>query len=159
MRRNRQAFTLIEISISVLIMLLLLVMAVPSLQGVMADRRLRRSYDDLNKFVRLAQQRSVEDRRPYLIEWRKDHLILRPEAFAKGEDPKVATATFPLQKGDAFLLTLPAALTKNPPAEWVFWPAGICEPATVSYKGVPGSWTANYSSLTARGELSNYATN
>ena len=157
MRRHRQAFTLIEISIAVFIMLLLLVMAVPSLQGVMADRRLRRSYDDLNKFVRLAQERSVTDRRPYLIAWRKDHLILRPEAYAKGEDKK-PTATFLLQKGDAFVLTLPAALVENPPAEWVFWPSGTCEPAVVFFKGVEGSWTASYSSLTARGVLSNYAT-
>ena len=158
MRRNRQGFTLIEISISVFIMLLLLVMAVPSLSGVMADRRLRRSFDDLNKLVRMAQERSIADRRPYLIAWQKDHLVLRPEAFTKDEEPG-PTATLQLHKGDAFLLSLPAALTEDPPAEWAFWPSGTCEPAVVSFKGVDGSWTAKYSSLTARGELSNYATN
>jgi type II secretory pathway pseudopilin PulG len=158
MRRNRKGFTLIEIAISVFIMMLLLVMAVPSLSGVMADRRLRRSLDDLNKLVRLAQERSVADRRAYLIVWEKDHLVLQPEAFAKGEE-KTATATMALRKGDAFLLTLPAALTENPPAEWAFWPSGTCEPAVVSFKGVDGSWTAKYSTLTARAELSKYATN
>ena len=122
MRRDRHAFTLIEISISVFIMLLLLVMAVPSLQGVMADRRLRRSFDDLNKFVRLAQERSVADRRPYLIAWQKDHIILRPEAYAKGEDPKVPTATFLLQKGDAFVLELPAALVESWNPFWTRFP-------------------------------------
>ncbi len=139
------------------IMLLLLVMAVPSLQGVMADRRLRRSFDELNKLVHLAQQRSVDDRRPYLIAWRKDHLVLVPQAFAKGEE-KVPTATMTLRPGDAFLLDLPAALIEKPPAEWIFWPSGTCEPAIVSFKGVDGAWTAKYSSLTARAELSNYAT-
>ncbi|MEP6821917.1 MAG: prepilin-type N-terminal cleavage/methylation domain-containing protein [Chthoniobacterales bacterium] len=158
MRRNRHAFTLVEIVIAIFIMILMLLIAVPSMQGVMADRRLRRSFDDLNKFVRLAQERSVADRRSYLIVWQKDHLILRPEAYMKGEDPKVPTAQFPLQKGDAFLLTLPAALVDDPPAEWVFWPSGTCEPAVVSYKGVDGSWTANYASLTARGTLSSYET-
>lgn len=158
MRRHRHAFTLIEITIAVFIMLLLLTIAVPSLRGVMADRRLRRSFDDMNKFVRLAQERSVADRRPYLIAWRKDHLILRPEAYTRDEDAKVPTANFPLRKGDAFLLSLPAALVDDPPAEWVFWPSGTCEPAIVSYKGVDGSWTAKYSSLTARAALSNYAT-
>ncbi len=158
MRRNCHAFTLIEIAIAVFIMLMLLALAVPSLQGVMADRRLRRSFDDLNNFVRLAQERAVAERRPYLIAWRKDHLILRPEAYTKEEDPKVPTATFALRKGDAFVLTLPAALIEDPPAEWVFWPAGVCEPAVVYYKGVEGTWTANYSSLTARAELTNYET-
>lgn len=158
MQRQRQGFTLIEIAIAVFIMLLLLSLAVPSLQGVMADRRLRRSFDDLNRFVRLAQERSVADRRVYLIAWRKDHLILRPEAYTEDEDKDVPTATFSLHKGDAFLLKLPAALVKEPPAEWAFWPSGTCEPAIVSYKGVDGTWTAKYSSLTARAELSDYVT-
>ncbi len=158
MRRSRHAFTLIEVAIAVFIMLMLLAISVPSLQGVLADRRLRRSYDDLNKFVRLAQERSVADRRPYLIAWQKDRLIVRPEAYAKGEDKKVPTAIYALRPGDAFLLSLPAALIEDPPAEWAFWPSGTCEPAVVSYKGVDGAWTANYSSLTARAQLSNYAT-
>ncbi|HMJ07228.1 MAG TPA: prepilin-type N-terminal cleavage/methylation domain-containing protein [Chthoniobacterales bacterium] len=156
MRRNRGGFTLIEIAISVFIMLLLLALSVPSLTGVMADRRLRRSLDDLSKLVHQAQERSVADRRPYLIAWRKDHLVLQPEALAKGEKASL-TATMQLRKGDAFLLTLPAALTDHPPAEWVFWPSGTCEPAIVSFKGVDGSWTAKFSSLTARPEVSNYA--
>ena len=158
MRRHRHAFTLIEVAIAVFIMLMLLAISVPSLQGVMADRRLRRSFDDLNKFVRLAQDRSVAERRPYLIAWKKDHLILRPEAYTKDEDDKVPTATLRLRNGDAFVLTLPAALIDDPPAEWIFWPSGSCEPAVVYFKGVDGTWTANYSSLTARAALTNYAT-
>lgn len=146
---------MIEIAIAVFIMLMLLLLAVPSLNGVLADRRLRRSLDAMNNLVRTAQERSVADRRPYLILWDKDRLVLRTEAMEKGEDPE-PTAILPLQKGDAFVLQLPAALTDDPPAEWVFWPSGTCEPAVVSYKGVDGSWTANYSSLTARPVLSRY---
>ena len=157
MRRNQRGFTLIEIAISVFIMLLLLVMAVPSLSGVMADRRLRRSLDDLNKLVRTAQERSIADRRPYLIVWEKDHIIVRPEAFAKGENAG-PTATMQLRRGDAFQLSLPAALVEDPPAEWAFWPSGTCEPAIISFKGVDGSWTARYAGLTSRPELSDYAT-
>jgi len=155
MRRNRQAFTMIEIAIAVFIMLLMLMLAVPSMRGVMADRRLRRSLDDLNNLVRTAQERSVADRRVYLISWQKDHLVLRPEALARGEDP-APTATLPLRRGDALELQLPAALSKNPTADWAFWPSGTCEPAIVTYKGNDGSWTASYSPLTARAELSNY---
>ena len=156
MRRNRQAFTLIEIAIAVFIMLMMLSLAVPSLRGVMADRRLRRSLDELNSLVRTAQERSVLDRRAYLISWQEDHLEVRPEAFAKGEQT-APTASMKLRRGDAFVLQLPAALADDPPADWAFWPSGTCEPAVVTFKGVDGTWTASFSPLTARPELTNYA--
>jgi len=156
MRQNRQAFTLIELAIAVFIVLLILMLGVPSLNGVMADKRLHRSLDDLNGLVRQAQQRSMLERRAYLIAWDKDQLVLRPEALAKGESTE-PVARLQLRRGDAFILQLPAALTEDPPAEWVFWPSGTCEPATVKFKGVDGSWTANYATLTARPELASYA--
>ena len=157
-RRNVQAFTLMEIVMAVFILMLLLFLGVPSLNGVLSDRRLRRSLDEMNRFVRLAQERSVKERRAYLISWQDDHLILRPEAVMKDDDPE-PVATMQLRKGDAYVLNLPAALAEDPPADWAFWPSGTCEPAVVSYKGVDGAWTANYSALTARAELANYATN
>ena len=156
-RRKDEAFTLIEIVMAVFILLLLLFVGVPSLNGVLADRRLRRSLDEMNKFVRLAQEKAVVERRAYLISWQKDHLILRPEAIMKDEDPE-PVAALQLRKGDAYVLNLPAALADDPPADWAFWPSGTCEPAVITYKGVDGSWTANYSALTARADLANYAT-
>src|SRR6202011_2969694 len=136
-----RAFTLIEIVIAVFILLLL---AVPSLNGVLANRRLQRSLDGFNNLVRQAQELSVAQRRAYLIVWSKKGIILRPEVFARDEDPKPA-AVFQLNRGDVLRLMLPAALTKNPPPEWIFWPTGTCEPAIVQFKGGSGSWTANYS--------------
>lgn len=156
MRKNQQAFTLIEIAIAVFIMLLLMAIAVPSLSGVLANRRLQRSLDQFNSLVRAAQERAVTDRRPYLIAWGKDQIILRSESVPKSEDPK-PTSVLRLQRGDAFLLKLTAALTKDPPAQWIFWPTGTCEPATVTYKGVDGTWTADYGALTARPEITRYA--
>ncbi len=156
MRREREGFTLIEIAIAVFIMLLMLMLAVPSMNGLMADRRLQRSLDNLNKLVQQAQDRSVTERRPYLIAWEKDRLALRPEALRKGEDPG-PVATINLSRGDAFTLKLPAALTETPAAQWVFWPTGTCEPAIVGFKGVDGTWTATYSPLTARPQISSYA--
>ncbi len=155
MRTNRNAFTLIELAIAVFILLIILMLGVPSLNGVLADRRLRRSYEGLNNLVRQAQERAIADRRTYLIRWDKKQITLEPEALIKGES-KEPVATLPLQKGDAFILQLPAALLPEPPAEWAFWPSGTCEPARVQFKGVDGSWTATYSPLTARGELTNY---
>lgn len=155
--RHCRAFTLIEIAISVFILLLLMLLAVPSLNGVLADRRLHRSYDNFNILTRQAQELSMKERRPYLIVWRRGKITLQPEGFAKDEEKK-PTAVLEVARGEVFALTLPAALAKTPPPEWIFWPSGNCEPAIVEFKGRNGSWTADYSALTARGELRRYAT-
>ena len=155
MQRFR-AFTLIEIALSIFILLLLLVLAVPSLSGVIANRRLKQSLDSFNQLVRQAQERSVTERRAYLIVWGKNSVLLRPEVFAGDEEEKFA-AVFRLTKGSWIKVLLPAALMSKPPAEWIFWPSGTCEPATVQFRGPAGAWTANYSPLTTQPELTQYA--
>jgi len=156
MRQRNGAFTLIEIAIAVSIMLLLLLLAVPSMSGVLADRRLHRSLDSFNKLVREAQERSLAERRAYLIVWQKDRVLLRPEVLQK-KDSATPAAVIKLARGEAFTLSLPAAMTEHPAAEWIFWPTGTCEPAVVRFKGASGSWTANYSALTGQAEVANYA--
>ena len=151
-----RAFTLIEIIIAVAILTILLLMAVPSLSGVIASNRLRASLDEFNNLVRQAQERSVAEHRAYLIVWGDKDVIVQPEAFAKDEEKK-AVATFALANGTVLTLTLPAALTSKPAGEWIFWPTGTCEPAIVRFAGRAGTWTANYSPLTGHGELANYA--
>ena len=153
--RRRDGFTLIEIAIAVVILLVVLLLAIPSLNGVLADRRLRRSLDDVNRLVLQAQERSISERRSYLIVWRDKQFALRPEEFLKGEDRK-PVATLRWLKGDTFTLTFPAAIDEEPPSEWIFWPSGNCEPAVVTYRGANGAWKAKYSALTARPELVNY---
>ena len=155
MQRFR-AFTLIEIALSIFILLLILVLAVPSLSGVIANRRLKQSLDSFNQLVRQAQERSVTERRSYLIVWGKSSVLLRPEVFAEGEEEK-PTAALGLSKGSWIRISLPAALLGKPPAEWIFWPSGTCEPATVQFRGPAGTWTANYSPLTGQPELTQYA--
>ena len=157
MRRN-DGFTLLELAIAVFIMLILLMLAVPSLDGVLADRRLRRSLDDFNGLVRQAQERSIVERRSYLIVWHEGKIGLKPEGLMKGEDP-APVATLSLGKGESLNFVFPAAMMEDPPAEWIFWPSGNCEPAVVTYQGSNGRWTANYSALTARGEILSYAAN
>ncbi|HYR23825.1 MAG TPA: prepilin-type N-terminal cleavage/methylation domain-containing protein [Chthoniobacterales bacterium] len=156
MQRSR-AFTLIEIVITVAILSVLLLMAVPSLSGVLTDRRLRASLDGFNNLVRQAQERSVAEHRSYLIVWGDNDVLVQPEAFAKDEEKK-PVATFAVEKGSALTLKLPAALTSKPAGEWIFWPTGTCEPAIVEFTGRAGTWTANYSPLTAHAELTKYAT-
>ena len=155
MQRFR-AFTLIEIALSIFILLLILLLAVPSLSGVIANKRLKQSLDGFNQLVRQAQERSVIERRAYLIAWGKNSVVLRPEVFAKDEEEK-ATAVFRLAKGSWIRISLPAALTDKTPAEWIFWPSGTCEPAKVQFGGPAGTWTADYSPLTAQPELTQYA--
>ncbi len=155
MRRAR-GFTLIEIAISVFILMIIMLLAIPSVSGVLADRRLQRSLNAMNEIVRQAQEHAVREHRTYLIVWQKKNVILRPEAIDKADgDAPVASLT--LDKGHAFLLRLPAALEKNPLAQWIFWPSGNCEPANVSFKGPDGTWEVNYSPLTARPEIVRYA--
>ena len=152
--RRCSGFTLIEIAISVAILLMLLLLAVPSVSGVLADRRLRHSLDEFNKLVQQAQERSVLEHRPYVIKWGRDNVVLEAESPEKDEAP---VAVYKLVRGEAIQLNLTAALMNDIPAEWIFWPSGNCEPATIVYKGVNGSWTADYSPLTARANVTNYA--
>ena len=98
----------------------------------------------------------MTERRAYLIVWGKNSAQLRPEVFAEGEEEK-PTAVLRLGKGSWIRISLPAALLGKPPAEWIFWPSGTCEPATVQFRGPVGGWTANYSPLTAQPELTQYA--
>jgi prepilin-type N-terminal cleavage/methylation domain-containing protein len=151
-----RGFTLLEIVIAVSIMLIIFALSIPSLRGVVADRRLRRSLDSFNNLVRLAEEHSVGEHRAYLLVWGEKNVVLRPEAFAKDEEFK-PTAQFSLERGDVLTLALPSALANDPPAEWIFWPSGICEPAVVRFKGRDGTWAANYSPLTGRPELISYA--
>ena len=155
MQRFR-AFTLVEIALAIFILMLLLMLAVPSMTGVAASRRLKQSLDGFNDLVRQAHERSVTERRPYLIVWSKNSVLLRPEVFGENEEVKPA-AEFRLSKGTLLSLSLPAALAEKHPAEWIFWPSGNCEPAIVQFKSPAGLWTANYSPLTAQPEVTQYA--
>jgi len=154
--QRARGFTLIEMALAIFILLLLLVLAVPSFTGVIANRRLKQSLDEFNNLVRQAQTLSVTERRPYLIVWAKSNVMVRPEAFAEDEEAR-AKAEFRPIRGSTLRLSLPSALAEKYPAEWIFWPSGTCEPATVRFQGPAGSWTANYSPLTARPEITSYA--
>jgi prepilin-type N-terminal cleavage/methylation domain-containing protein len=154
--QRARGFTLIEIALAIFILLLILVLAVPSFSGVIANRRLKQSLDEFNNLVREAQTLSVTERRPYLIVWGKHNVMVRPEAFAKDEEAK-AKAEFRLSRASTLKLSLPVALAEKYPAEWIFWPSGTCEPAIVRFQGPAGSWTANYSPLSGRPEITSYA--
>ena len=152
---RRPGFTLVELAISVVILVLLMMLAVPSMSGVMADRRLRKSLDSFNAVVREAQERSIKERRSYLIVFYEGKVGLRPEGLVRGESREPAMR-WKLSKSESLKIAFPAALMDDVPPAWIFWPSGNCEPAVVTYRGNDGSWKANYSALTARSETVSY---
>jgi hypothetical protein len=126
------------------------------LQGVLADKRLRRSLDAFNNLANQARERSVSEHRAYLITLDGNNVDLRPEVFVKGEEAPPPPPS-PFARGDAVKITFPAALTREQPNEWIFWPSGTCEPAIVQFQGRDGKWKARYSGLSSQPELENYA--
>ena len=155
MQRQR-GFTLVEIVIAVFILLLLLTLAVPSLNGVLADKRLHRSLDRFNELVRRAHERSLAEHRAYLIVWNDVQISLQPAAFLKTE-PHEPIDIMPITRREKWQLELPAALSKKVPAEWIFWESGVCEPARIRFASDDGSWTTEYSPLSGLGEIITYA--
>src|ERR1700740_808992 len=99
-------------ALAIFILLLLLMLAVPSFTGVIANRRLKQSLDDFNNLVRQAQERSVAERRSYLIVWSKNNVAVRPEVFAENEEVK-AKAEFRPRRGTTLRLSLPVALAEK----------------------------------------------
>ena len=152
---QRAGFTLIELVVAVLILAVLMMIAIPTMDGVLADRRLRRSLDGFNAIVREAQERSIAERRPYLIVWDGGKIGLRAEGLTQGESEE-PVVKMKLARNESLKVSFPAALVEEPPPEWIFWPSGNCEPAVVSYQGKNGNWKASYSALTARGEILAY---
>jgi prepilin-type N-terminal cleavage/methylation domain-containing protein len=154
--QRRAGFTLIEIVIAVFILLLLMGLAVPSVNGVFADKRLHRSLDRMNELVRQAHEHSVAERRAYLIVLDGGAVSLQPAAFLKTEEHK-AVDSVPIAPGDKWSIQFPAALSKNTRPQWIFWESGICEPARIDFAGSGGKWTADFSPLSALPEIIAYA--
>src|SRR5436309_2110109 len=94
---RQRGFTLVEVIIAVFILLLLLTLAVPSLNGVLADKRLHRSLDRFNELVRQAHERSLAEHRAYLIVWNDAFITLQPAAFLKTE-PHDPIDTMPIAR-------------------------------------------------------------
>src|SRR5438067_1594331 len=153
MSGNRRAFTLLEICLAVFIAALIAVAAVPSIQGIVEDRKARHAFDTFDALAREAQNRSVTERRAYVLIWDKDGIAVRPqEPKDKNEEKGVSRMDF--AEKQKLEIQFPAALVKNPAPEWTFWPTGTCEPAVIISTGESDKWTATYEPLTGRGLFS-----
>ena len=144
---KRAAFTLFEVCIAVFIGVLIMLAAVPSISGVIAEQRAKKLFNQFDDLVKDASIRAVTERRPYVIEWDDSGVTMRPLAPDENDDPQ-AYKRVEFGKKLAPDLVLPAALVKDPPLEWTFWPTGTCEPATVVCHVADAPWTATYNALT-----------
>lgn len=153
---RRSAFTLIELMIAVAIAVIILGLAVPSVAGLLAERKLKASFEAFDDFARDGQFNAISQQRSWVMIWLNGSVVLQPdqptpEERAAGRDS--ATLTLPMAEGDVFTLERPAALIKDPPGEWTFWRSGVCEPVIVRFAGKHGTWTARYDALSGHGEI------
>jgi type II secretory pathway pseudopilin PulG len=155
MRRSATGFTLLEICLAIAIGALLLLVAVPSVAGMLAQQRLQRSFDRFDRLVSSAATRSVTEQRAYALTWEEHGVRLvplePPQPGQPAADPEKTTDFLGMGKPDEILLQLPATLSRRPLGQWTFWSNGTCEPATIAYHGADGSWVVRYNPLTAHG--------
>jgi prepilin-type N-terminal cleavage/methylation domain-containing protein len=150
----RRGFTLLEILLAISIAVMVITVAVPSVSGVLAERRMKKSFEAFNKLAREAQRSSMKERLTYRIRFQPGMLVLERADVGELEAGENRPDTvLPVTDGESFDLTLPAALIPNPPAEWTFWPNGTCEPAIITYRGESGDWQAVYDALTGLPEF------
>lgn len=144
-------FTLLEICLALLIGLMIIVLAVPSVAGLLAEQRLKQSFERFDRLVSQARLRSAAEQRAYVLAWDRTGIALLPaERLGKSESAG-AEARLDFEEKAEFQLRRTAALTRNPAAEWTFWGNGTCEPAEVSFQSDAGSWLVRYDALTGRG--------
>jgi Tfp pilus assembly protein FimT len=148
---RRAGFTLLEICLALLIGVMLILLAVPSISGLLAEQRLKKSFEQFEQLVAAAKLQSVTEQRTYALAWDRKGITMGPLGPREPGHDEDAGNRLVFEKDESFDLLRPAALQKNAPSEWVFWSNGTCEPAQISFRGQAGSWLVNYDPLTARG--------
>jgi hypothetical protein len=141
------AFTLFEVCLAIFIGVMIIMAAIPSISGVIEEQRAKKLFNEFDGLAREASDHAVTERRPYVLEWDDSGVSMRPLAPAN-EDEARGTGRVDFGEKHAPDLQLPAALEKNPPRVWTFWPTGTCEPATIICHLADAPWTATYDPLT-----------
>jgi type II secretory pathway pseudopilin PulG len=145
--RQQRAFTLLELCIAVFIAVMIVLIAVPSVSGVLADQRAKKLFNQFDALARSASDHAITERRAYVLQWDESGVFMRPLA---PEDRGEAQGGGRVEFGDKLApeLQLPGSLEKHPPRLWTFWPTGTCEPAVVICRIDGAPWTASYDPLT-----------
>jgi prepilin-type N-terminal cleavage/methylation domain-containing protein len=147
---RRDGFTLLELVLAIAIALMLLTAAIPSIDGLFAEQRLKETHTEFEGLVREAHARSIREKRDFVLVWDPLGIELQPDAPTEN-DTTAEPMRLNFAKGATITMERLAALEKDPPLEWMFWRSGNCEPVVVTYSGEPGSWIVKYDPLSVRG--------
>ena len=150
MATRRAAFTLLEICLTLLIGMTLLLLAVPSVAGLLAEQRLHESFSRFEQMANTARARSITEQQAYQMVWEKKRIILGTIAHGKDKSGGVVDV-LPMSDEEHYELNRVAALVQRPPGEWTFWPDGTCEPVVITYKGPQGKWQVRFDALNPHG--------
>ena len=145
---RRAGFTLLEICMVVVIILLLFGLAVPSINALFAEQRVKKTFERFDDFVRRTQLRAATERRAMVMIWDGEGITVQPDE--PKEDDSASEGDYFAFSDGTIALERPAALEKKPPVEWLFWRSGTCEPAIIHFEGEVGAWTVSYDPLTVR---------
>ena len=135
---------------------MLALLSIPSIQGIIAERRMDEKMKEFNEFVREAQNRATEEQRTWVMIWEEGGITLQPDQPTEEEmadGGASVSKTLSVAEGETYSIDRPAALVKEPTREWTFWRSGTCEPATIHYDGPVGTWSARYNPLTGQPEI------
>lgn len=159
MSRNRAAFTLLELMLAIAIALVVMLVAVPSVRGFSAERRLRDTFEKFDTLARKAQLSAVKEQRAWALRIDEGGVAIGPDEPLPDEhsnsEEDAAPETMSFGKEESCTLLRPASLLppKDTASKWTFWRSGTCEPVIVNYSGPDGTWTAQYNPLTGHGEI------
>lgn len=143
------AFTLLEICLTLVIGVMLMTLAVPSVVGMLANQRLHETWDRFEALVNTARMESTKEQQPYRLVWEKHRVVLEAMNPKAGEGREKSSLT--MSEDEKYELLRTSAMIDHAPDEWVFWPNGACEPVTVRYQGRNGRWQVRYDAFTPRG--------
>lgn len=148
-------FTLLEMCVVLMLVIMLILMAIPSLRGVLEGNQSQNSFTSFDEMVQDAHSRAIAEHRAYVLMWSPKKVILRPDS-PMNDAEAAGLRAIEITKDDVLNLFLPASLAerkgKITAAIWTFWPVGVCEPATIQYKGKRGHWKATYNPFTVQAE-------
>lgn len=159
MSRNRAAFTLLELMLAIAIALVVMLLAVPSVRGFSAERRLRDTFEKFDELARKAQLNAVTQQRTWALRIDESGVAIGPDEPLPEEHGDSEEGAAPEQigssKDESYTLLRPASLLppKDTASKWTFWRSGTCEPVVVNYSGPDGTWAAQYNPLTGHGEI------
>lgn len=151
MSSRHAGFTLLEIVLALAIAVMIIVLAVPGIAGLLAEQRLKRSFERFDQLVGKAKLRSMTEQRGQALVWDAEGITLLAGEQSETGSPEASEERITFEKDESWTIERPAALIKNPPSVWPFWRNGTCEPAIITFKGPDGSWVVRYDPLTAHG--------